>query len=227
MSTLSLDALHRQKTGKSSDKWGSYLKFYDELFGPVRDRPISLLEIGVQNGGSLETWASYFRNAKAIVGCDIDPRCGALQYDDARISVVVGDVNHSRTFEAICNLCRHFDIVIDDGSHYPKAITDAFVAYFPLVNPGGMYIIEDAHTLYWPDYGGGILSNSTPYALFKALIDVLSLEFWSGDCRLDTYLQSFFPKSAIPGFVREGWIDSITFRNSIISVRKADRPGHD
>ena len=54
MELKSIDTLHRTKTGKTSDKWASYLTYYDELFAPLRHKPISMLEIGVQNGGSQE-----------------------------------------------------------------------------------------------------------------------------------------------------------------------------
>lgn len=32
---------------------------------------IAVVEVGVQNGGSLELWDEYFFRANAIVGCDI------------------------------------------------------------------------------------------------------------------------------------------------------------
>ena len=74
----SIETLHRQKkTGKVSDKWDSYLPVYDRLFALRKDDAIDLLEIGVQNGGSLEIMSQFFINAKRLVGCDIDPRCAS------------------------------------------------------------------------------------------------------------------------------------------------------
>ena len=64
MTEQSIESLHRNKVGKVSDKWESYLEYYDTLLAPRRNLPVSLLEIGVQNGGSLETWAAYFNNAR-------------------------------------------------------------------------------------------------------------------------------------------------------------------
>ena len=49
--------IHEKKQGKASDKWESYLDFYDELFTPLKKTPVSMLEIGVQNEESLETYA--------------------------------------------------------------------------------------------------------------------------------------------------------------------------
>lgn len=62
-----------------------------------------MLEIGVQNGGSLETWSDFFQAGKLFVGCDINPKCEGLRYKDPRIKVVVGDANESSTFEKSSN----------------------------------------------------------------------------------------------------------------------------
>jgi hypothetical protein len=61
MSLYDLMASHK---GKLSDKWHLYVTEYDRIFSPLRNRPITLLEIGIHNGGSLEIWSNYFTNAK-------------------------------------------------------------------------------------------------------------------------------------------------------------------
>ena len=71
----SLFELYREHQGKVSDKWSIYLSEYDRLFSIYRDQPIRMLEIGVQNGGSLEIWSKYFPDAHVLVGCDINPDC--------------------------------------------------------------------------------------------------------------------------------------------------------
>ena len=76
----SFSALFHHHTDKMSDKWALYLKTYDVILAPWHHKKLSLLERGVQNGGSLQLWAKYFRKASAIVGCDIDPKCGALKF---------------------------------------------------------------------------------------------------------------------------------------------------
>jgi cephalosporin hydroxylase len=40
----------------------SYIEKYEEILAPYRDRPITLVEIGVESGGSLAMWAEYFAN---------------------------------------------------------------------------------------------------------------------------------------------------------------------
>ena len=222
-----IEHIHRTRVGKLSDKWASYLTYYDEIFRPFREENISLLEIGVQNGGSLETWCTYFKNAKFIVGCDIDPKCGRLQYQDPRVSVVVGDVNAAQTFLAIQDVCRNFDIIIDDGSHESIDILNTFINFFPLIKPGGVYVVEDTHTLYHDAVGSGILNEFGAYAFFKKLIDVINFQFWREELSVQTFFSTFFLRKQIPSFLLEGWIESISFRNSIVTITKALVPGHD
>ncbi len=227
MTLPTIETLHRSKSGKISDKWASYLPYYDKLLAPLRDAPLRMLEIGVQNGGSLETWAQYFRDAILFVGCDIDPRCGLLRYDDARIHVIVGDACAAPAFSQIAALSPQFDLVIDDGSHKSTDILNAFINYFPLLSPGGIYVVEDACCLYMNDFDGGLLHERGAYAFFKRLVDVLSFEFWRDQATINTYLRTFFDLGSTPAFIVEGWVDSIEFRNSVITIRKAQRPGHD
>lgn len=217
----SIEQLHREKTGKVSDKWASYLPYYQSLLAGMQDQAIDMLEIGVQNGGSLETWSRYFTQAKHIIGCDIDEKCRLLAYDDPRVKVVVGDANADGVFQEITQCSEGFDLIIDDGSHTSSDILGSFVKYFPVLRPNGVFIIEDTHTLYMNDWGGGILNEQSAYAFFKKLVDVLNFQFWKNELRLDVFFRSFFPLGKLPPFIAEGWIESIEFRNSLIVLRKS------
>jgi hypothetical protein len=89
-----LQELYLQHTGKVSDKWSLYLSVYDQILKSYRNANVRLLEIGVQNGGSLEIWSKYFSNAKLIVGCDINPECGKLRYDEiCKIETIPGQTD--------------------------------------------------------------------------------------------------------------------------------------
>lgn len=227
MNEVTISMLHRNNVGKVSDKWESYLEYYDTLFAPLRNRAISMLEIGVQNGGSLETWAEYFKSGERFIGCDINPKCYSLEYDDPRISVVIGDVTTSPVFQSIRAISQDFDIIIDDGSHVSTDVLNAFVNYFPMVKPGGLYVVEDTHLLYNDQGGGGILSEYDAYSFFKKLIDVINFQFWRDDVSIKTYFRTFFPTHATPTFILDGWVESIEFRNSIITIRKSLTANHE
>jgi hypothetical protein len=227
MEQTTINRLHRDKLGKVSDKWASYLHYYDSLFKPLCHQPVNLLEIGVQNGGSLETWSAYFSRAQFIIGCDIDPKCGILQYQDPRIHIVVGDANLGPAFQAIRKITAEFDIIIDDGSHKSMDILNSFMNYFPMLKPGGVYVVEDTHTLYGRAFGGGLLNDFSAYTFFKKLVDLVNFQFWREDCSIETYFSTFFTQGSTPSFLLDGWVDSISFRNSIITITKAVSPNHD
>ncbi len=102
----SIQEIYSSKTGKVSDKWESYLPHYNEIFKPLQKKNVSILEIGVQNGGSLEVYAEYFASGESFIGCDIDQKCSDLDYDDDRIKVVVGNVNKETTYKKITEVTK-------------------------------------------------------------------------------------------------------------------------
>ena len=65
------------------------------------------------------------------------------------------------------------DVVIDDGSHVSKHVVSSLSAIFPLLAEGGLYIIEDLATSYWPEFGGGLRRTGTSIEFLKRLVDVL------------------------------------------------------
>jgi cephalosporin hydroxylase len=150
--------LYKEHKGKVSDKWTRYLIEYDLLFNQFRDKPVRMLEIGVQNGGGLEIWAEYFKNGKQFIGCDINPDCANLCFEDPRIKLVIGDANTSLVQEEILSFSPELDIVNDDGSHRSSDIIKSFRRYFPSLSDGGIYVVEDLHASYWKEYEGGEMS---------------------------------------------------------------------
>ena len=50
-----------------------YHRFYESLLAPLRFKHgLRMLEIGVQSGRSMKTWAKYFENAASIQGVEKD-----------------------------------------------------------------------------------------------------------------------------------------------------------
>ena len=66
-----LAELCHKHQGKGSDQWEIYLNKYDKLFENLQEKPISLLEISLQNGRSLEILSQSFKNGNIFIGCDI------------------------------------------------------------------------------------------------------------------------------------------------------------
>ena len=218
---ISLRDLYLQHTGKVSDKWSLYLRVYDEIFSRWRDERCRLLEIGVQNGGSLEIWAEYFKNAACIVGCDIDPRCVALEFDDSRIHLVVGDASSVGTIGEIAAISDEFDLIIDDGSHRPQDVISSFLRLFPHLSVGGLYIAEDLHCDYFPSHGGGIHRADTATQFFFRLVQLMGAEYWMDQASPDSVAGDLIPHDRVRWFIDNQWIDSITFYDSLVVVKRA------
>ncbi|WP_257292141.1 glycosyltransferase, partial [Endozoicomonas sp. ONNA1] len=210
--------------GFASDKWSLYLEKYEEIFKPYRTKRINLLEIGVQNGGSLEIWAKYFSNAKKIIGCDIDQTCSSLKYNNGKIQIVIGDVTDKNTIHTISNICQKFNIIIDDGSHNSDDIIKSFVNYFNNVADNGIYVVEDLHCSYWKEYGGGLFHPYSSISFFKALADVINFEHWGIVSKptktLDNILNEY--NCEIPE-LSLSCIHSVEFINSMCIVKKRQK----
>lgn len=212
------------QTGLVTDKWDGYFPVYDKALAPYRHRDISLLEIGVQNGGSLEVHARYFSNHKLIVGCDVNPQCGDLTYPDHQnIRVVIGDANAGHTRDRIAALSPNFDIIIDDGSHTCSDIILTFLHYFPRLKQGGLFVVEDLCTSYWRDFDGGLFHPSSSMAFLKDLTDLPNLEHWGLTLTPQQYLSARHPNySPIINNCDFSGIHSVQFFNSMCLITKHD-----
>lgn len=221
MNSPSLTQLYADHHGKVSDKWSSYLTVYGEAFAPYRHAPVRLLEVGIQNGGSLEIWAKYFANATLLLGCDIDERCGGLSFADPRIRVVVGDAAEAGITQEIGRHAVDFDIVLDDGSHRSRDIVTTFARLFPLLSHDGVYVAEDLHCSYWRAYQGGLFDPDSSESFFKRLADIIQHEHWGIPGQRADLIASFRERYGCAIEEEQlACIHSVEFRNSVCVVRK-------
>ena len=149
-----------------------------------------------------------------------------LKYSDDRISVVVGNANEDAIRSRIQEISKHYDFIIDDGSHTSDDIFRSFALYFTLVKPGRIYVVEDTHTLYWPRYGGDLHGRKTAAAFFKPFADLVNFEHWKESGTLADLFGRFFKSGSLPEVISAGWVDSIEFRNSMIIIHKALTGSH-
>jgi hypothetical protein len=68
--------------------------------------------------------------------------------------------------------------VLDDGSHVMQHIVTTFGFLYPRTANDGVYLVEDLHTAYWDEYGGGVKREGSFIELCKELIDELNAD-WS------------------------------------------------
>jgi Methyltransferase domain len=167
--------------GYLSDKWEHYLFIYEAALARfVPDgRPVRLLEIGVQNGGSLQIWSKYLPKGSALVGIDIDNKCAEL-VTAPNVSMYIGDATDPVWLGHALGDSR-FDVIIDDGSHRSDDIVASFEACFPRLDAGGTYIVEDLHCSYFASHGGGFRRPGAAMEWFKGLADALNVDHFESD----------------------------------------------
>lgn len=151
-----------------TDKSLTYRQNYDKYFSHLRNKKITLLELGVYKGGSLLMWSEYFKKGN-IIGVDINNIDLKLPKN---VHMEVGD---QRDKEFLHNLSEKyaedgFDIIIDDASHYANFTEASFLICFnQLLKPGGIYVIEDWGTGYWEDWVDGEIYNPSKNHLIHKL----------------------------------------------------------
>lgn len=200
--------------GRNLTKWAHYFGIYDRLLAPFRQgfpmsdgstRPLHLLEIGVRHGGSLELWREFFGPSATIFGIDLDPRCTGAGRDD--LPIRIGSQDDPEFLRAVVSEMGGLDIVIDDGSHVARHQRRSFDTLFPLLEDGGLYVVEDTHTAYWLRYGGGYRRPGSFISLAKGMVDGMHGWYFKSP-RGDRFT------------LAQHQIGSIEFFDSIVAIRK-------
>lgn len=160
-----------------TDKWGShwYAQHYQKHFAHLRRKKLNILEIGVggykdpQSGGaSLRMWKRFFPKSK-IYSIDIYDKS---VLEERRIRMFKGSQADDGFLRSVVARIGSLDIVIDDGSHINDHVVRSFQTLFPLLNPGGIYVVEDTQTSYWPEWGGDSDNLRTANTIMNSLKDL-------------------------------------------------------
>jgi hypothetical protein len=211
--------VYEKHNGFVSHKWIHYFFIYDRIFERFlkNNLPITMLEIGVQNGGSLEIWKKYLPQGSIIHGVDINEKCKQLMFSES-IFFHLGsatDINFmEKTFGDI-----QFDVIIDDGSHICKDVIKTFKYLFPKMRNGGCYIVEDMHTSYWIKFGGGICNKKSSIEYFKNLVDYGLYKDYIEYSFFDKIRDKFSRKEKYDLEILKN-ISQISFFDSIVSIDK-------
>jgi SAM-dependent methyltransferase len=158
--------------GRDLHKLSHYFQVYERHFGGLVGREATFVEIGCGRGGSLQLWKEWFGPQATIVGLDIDPE--ASEFEEDQIHVRIGDQGDTRFLASVLDEFGTPDAILDDGSHRMADLLKSFRFLYPNIASDGVYAVEDAHTSYWPRYGGGLRKRGTFIERSKRLIDELN-----------------------------------------------------
>jgi hypothetical protein len=167
-----LEEYFRNNDRRLIHKWMHYFEIYHRHFDRFRHRPITVLEFGVSQGGSLQMWREYFGEDAMIYGVDIDPACAELT--GPNIEVLIGDQEDRDFLRTVADKVGPIDLLIEDGGHTMGQQIATFEVLYPHVKEDGVFLIEDLHTSYWPRFGGGYRRPGTFIEYAKGLTDQLN-----------------------------------------------------
>jgi hypothetical protein len=208
---------------KHAPGWHSYGHTYGTLFRRWKYRPVKLLEIGIGGyrdslgGRSLLAWQAFFPFGTIVAG-DIVPK---QELAGHRRRIVQLDQSSSADLDVLCKQEAPFDIIIDDGSHFNAHQILTFQRLWGALNDGGVYVVEDVQTSFWPgvvagvEWDGADISNpgfsQTCYGYFLELAKYVNqAEFRSTD-HIDPDRQRFAKQ-----------IKQISFEHNLIILLKGD-----
>lgn len=135
-----------KRTKPKKDYLRTFLPRYEQLFEPLRNDFLTLLEIGVggykwpnKGGGSLRMWAEYFPNS----------RIAAMDHYEKKLELPPNAAFHrgsqtdAELLSKLADDYQGFDIVIDDASHVTANTIITFEALRRHTRL--FYTVEDLH----------------------------------------------------------------------------------
>jgi len=195
--------IYYNKTTRYTSKWSNYFEIYDRYFSKFVGKKPVVLEIGVDNGGSMEMWHHYFGENSQIIGVDNRPKITFLDLPNTHI--IYGNQGDSHFWDNFVSSSVNLDVVIDDGSHYSNHQILTFEKLFPCMNEGGVYLVEDTHASYMDTFYGGLRERHTFIEYCKNLIDVLHEDHYTCDQISKEWMRN---------------IHSIHFYDSVVVIEK-------
>lgn len=138
------------------------IQIKEELISLVKDvrklNPLTVLEIGTAQGGTLFLWTRLAQQNAVIVSIDLPGGPFGGGYSSPRASIyrrfagpaqtlhLLRDDSHQRaTLEKAQKLFggKPIDLLFIDGDHTYEGVKQDWEMYFPLVRPGGMVVFHD------------------------------------------------------------------------------------
>jgi len=163
---------------------------YERFFSTHQKfNPDNVVELGMWEGGSVAFWFEIFQPKKHIA-LDLQPRTDSPYFQKyvndrglqnrLRTYWHTNQADSGRLKEIVKHEFNHqpLDLVMDDASHYYELTKISFETLFPLIRPGGFYIIEDWAWWHWQGLEN-YYSDATP--LSKLIFELVEAAGTSKD----------------------------------------------
>jgi hypothetical protein len=161
-------------------KWSHYFDIYEQHFSKFVGKKPVVVEVGICRGGSAEMWQKYFGEGATIIGIDIDPNAFKPEHQTPGCIQVNGNQADPAFWDEFLKEHPQIDVFLDDGSHVCPHQILTLQKVWPAITQGGVYMCEDTHTNYWPEYGGGLKNPSTFLQYAKMVSDTMNSSYYKG-----------------------------------------------
>ena len=207
-------------------KWT--LEQYDEFWARRPDfRADSIVELGIWDGGSTALWFELFQPQK-LVAMDLMTRGDSGYFREyvrsrnieSRISTHWG-VDQSDAAQVVRIITKELpgplDLVINDASHMYEETKASFELLFPLVRPGGLYIIEDWAWSYFREFQ----EPSHPW-LLKPELSRLVMQLLEANGSTQSFASRVRESPHGAETVRESLLANITVFPHFVAIERGD-----
>ena len=151
-----------KSSSHSSLKWDNYFEIYEASLKKFINKKVTLVEIGVGNGGSLFMWKKFLGSKAKIIGIDLNP--DAKKFEKFGFKIFIGDQADPNFWKKFYIKNGKIDILIDDGGHTNLQQITALMESIENIKNDGLIIIEDTHTSFM-NYKG--FKNPSDYSLIN------------------------------------------------------------
>ena len=143
-----------------SIKYDNYFKVYEDLLKIYVGNQITIIEVGIFNGGSLFMWRQFFGPQARIIGVDLNP--GAKKWEEHGFEIYIGDQSNELFWKQLYSEIGKVDVLIDDGGHTNRQQIITVDCSIENIKDGGLIIVEDVHASYLREFG-----NPWSYSFIK------------------------------------------------------------
>ena len=165
-----LDELFIEHGADKASNCHFYSQWYEMFFRPIKDEPVTLLEIGVFAGASMRAWREYFPNGE-ISGIDLRGDYEYLISEGCKATYIMDQSDRQQVVAFNEAHRNEYSIILDDGSHVASDQIQTFEIMFEGLKSGGMYIIEDCNCSYDSRWN----SKANVYDRIRQMIGEVSL----------------------------------------------------
>jgi hypothetical protein len=155
-----------------SIKHEKYFTVYEKVLSKYRDKDITLVEIGVKDGGSLFFLKKFLPKAK-IIGIDINSDC--KKFEKYGFNIEIGDQSSKIFWKNFFDKYKKIDVVLDDGGHTNQQQINTVICCIPNIKDDGLLLVEDVMCSYFKDFGNPHKYSFVNFS--KKIVDDVNFKF--------------------------------------------------